>query len=122
MLLPFRLGVGGVVGSGQQYWSWIGLDDLVAALGRLIESDQFVGPVNVVAPEPVTNREFTKTLGKVLHRPTLLPMPAFAARLAFGEMADELLLASTRVHPGKLLAQRFAYSQAELEATLRGML
>jgi uncharacterized protein (TIGR01777 family) len=122
MLLPFRFGAGGVVGSGRQYWSWIGIDDLVAAFGLLSEDVQLAGPVNMVAPEPTTNRQFTKTLGRVLGRPTLLPMPAFAARLLLGEMADELLLASTRVYPRKLLAAGFSYRQGELATALSQML
>ena len=99
MLLPFKLGVGGRVGSGRQYMSWIAIDDVVGAISHAILSDSLRGPVNAVAPHPVTNREFTKTLGRVLWRPTIFPLPAFAARMVMGEMADELLLASTRVKP-----------------------
>ncbi|MBI3457993.1 MAG: TIGR01777 family protein, partial [Candidatus Rokubacteria bacterium] len=94
MLLPFRLGLGGRLGSGAQYWSWITLDDVVSAIAHAIATDGLAGPVNVVAPTPVTNGEFTATLGRVLGRPTLFPVPAFALRLLLGDMARELLLAS----------------------------
>jgi hypothetical protein len=103
MLLPFKLGVGGRVGSGRQYVSWIAIDDLVAAIAQAILTDSLRGPVNAVAPNPLTNREFTKTLGRVLGRPSIFPLPAFAARMVMGEMADELLLASARVKPSRLL-------------------
>ncbi len=119
MLLPFKLGVGGVVGSGSQYMSWIAIDDVVGAIHHALVTESLNGPANVVAPSPVTNREFTKTLGRVLKRPTLFPMPAFAARLAFGEMADELLLASTRVEPAKLCSSNFQFQFSELEGALR---
>jgi uncharacterized protein (TIGR01777 family) len=119
MLLPFKLGAGGKVGSGQQYWSWIDLDDVVAAIRHAIESEGLFGPVNVVAPHPCTNAEFTKVLGKVLHRPTVIPMPAFAARLALGEMADGLLLASARVIPRKLQETGFEFRFTDLAAALR---
>ncbi|MGD9720923.1 MAG: TIGR01777 family oxidoreductase [Pirellulales bacterium] len=118
MLLPFRLGVGGVIGSGRQYLSWVSLDDVVDAIIECLSNDSLSGPVNVVAPNPVTNREFTKTLGRVLRRPTILPMPAFAARLALGQMADELLLASQRVRPAKLLAAGYDFKFPTLEAAL----
>ena len=106
MLTPFKLGVGGVIGSGRQYISWITLDDLVASIHFALQSAALSGPVNAVAPQPVTNREFTKTLGRVLGRPTVLPMPAFAAGLAFGEMADEMLLSGARVEPRASLGRR----------------
>ncbi len=122
MLLPFRLGVGGIVGRGSQYWSWIALDDAVSAIHHALFTDTLRGPVNAVAPHPVTNREFTKTLGRVLGRPTPFPMPAFAARLAFGEMADALLLASARVEPAKLLATGYRFRHPELEGALRHLL
>ena len=118
MLTPFRLGVAGIIGSGQQYMSWIALDDLVAAVSFALSSPTLRGPINAVAPNPVTNYEFTKTLGRVLRRPTLFPMPAFAARLAFGEMADGLLLASTRVEPKRLMESGFRFRFPELEAAL----
>jgi uncharacterized protein (TIGR01777 family) len=122
MLLPFQFGLGGVVGSGKQYWSWITLHDLVMAVDHCLKSEWLRGPVNAVAPNPVTNYEFTKTLGRVLRRPTIFPMPAFAARLALGEMADALLLASTRVVPKKLLESGFSFESPELEAGLRKVL
>ncbi|HEX9792387.1 MAG TPA: TIGR01777 family oxidoreductase [Planctomycetota bacterium] len=122
MLTPFKFGAGGVLGSGRQYMSWIALDDLVAVLQFALLDAPLQGPVNAVAPEPVTNREFTKTLGGVLSRPTILPVPAFAARLAFGEMAQELLLASMRVQPDKLLAAGFAFAHPQLDGALRAIL
>jgi len=122
MLPPFRLGLGGVLGSGRQYMSWIALDDAVGAMQHAIATDSLQGPTNAVAPRAVTNQEFTKTLGKVLGRPTAIPLPAFAARLMFGEMADELLLASARVQPTKLLASGYQFRYPELEAALRHVL
>jgi hypothetical protein len=119
MLLPFKLGIGGIIGNGKQYMSWITLDDVVGAIHHTLMNDTLRGSVNVVAPYPVTNREFTKTLGRVLGRPTIFPMPAFAARLAFGEMADALLLASARVEPKRLLATNYTFRHAELEEALR---
>ena len=99
--------------------SWIGIDDLVEIIKLAITNSNYAGPVNVVAPTPVTNAEFTKTLGKVLGRPTIIPLPAFAARLALGEMADALLLSSARVIPAQLLANRYDYRHPELEGALR---
>jgi uncharacterized protein (TIGR01777 family) len=123
MLTPFKLGAGGKVGSGAQYMSWIALDDLVDAIVYLLARDEpVVGPVNVVAPNPATNLGFTKTLGRVLGRPTIFPMPAFAARLAFGEMADALLLSSTRVVPQALISSGFKFQYPELEPALRHLL
>ena len=122
MLTPFRLGAGGVIGSGQQYMSWIALDDLVRVIQFTLSAAALVGPVNAVAPTPVTNREFTKTLGSVLHRPTIFPMPAFAAKLAFGEMADDMLLGSIRVEPRALSNARFEFRYPQLDAALRHVL
>ncbi len=122
MLTPFRLGAGGIIGNGRQYWSWVALDDVVAVILSALENDQLSGAVNVVSPQPVTNREFTKTLGQVLHRPTILPMPAFAARLALGEMANELLLASARVVPATLTAAGYQFQYAHLADALRSLL
>ncbi|MFT5527483.1 MAG: hypothetical protein ACI9HK_005465 [Pirellulaceae bacterium] len=122
MLTPFKMCVGGVVGSGKQYWSWISIDDVAGAIHHAIVNDNVTGPVNCVAPHPVTNREFTKTLGKVLSRPTIFPMPAFAARLALGEMADALLLASTRVKPAKLSETGYEFRHSNLEDALRHVL
>lgn len=122
MLLPFKLGVGGVLGSGDQYMSWVTVDDAVGMVDFAIEKESLEGAVNAVAPNPVTNREYTKTLGAVLARPTLIPVPAFGARLALGEMADELLLASTRVLPAKLQQAGYSFRFAELEPALRHIL
>lgn len=122
MLLPFRLGLGGRLGSGNQYMSWITLDDLVSTITHSLEDERSSGPVNATAPEPVTNREFTRALGRALRRPTIAPMPTFAARAAFGRMADALLLASTRVVPEKLLERNFQFEHPQLEGALRAVL
>lgn len=122
MLPPFRLGMGGVVGSGKQYISWIALDDVLGAVPHTLLTETLSGTVNAVAPQPVTNYEFTKTLGNVLGRPTVVPMPAFAARLAFGEMADALLLASTRVVPARLQASGYTFQYPELAGALKHLL
>ena len=122
MLLPFRLGLGGVIGSGRQFMSWVALDDVVGAIVHCLSHQSLSGPVNVVAPNPATNLEFTKTLGRVIARPTIFPMPVFAARLAFGQMADELLLASQRVQPAKLQTAGYAFQYPTLEQGLRHVL
>lgn len=122
MLLPFKMGVGGTIGAGKQWMSWIALDDTIEAIGHCLATESLSGPVNVVAPSPVTNYEFTKTLGRVLGRPTVLPMPAFAARLVFGEMANELLLGSVRVQPTRLLESGFTFRYPQLEGALRHLL
>jgi uncharacterized protein (TIGR01777 family) len=122
LLPPFRLGVGGPVGSGRQWMSWIALDDLISAILHALATDSLAGPVNAVAPHPVTNREFGRTLGRVLRRPAVLPLPAFAARLMLGEMADELLLASQRIRPMRLEATGFAFRYPTLEGALRAAL
>ncbi|HEX7376932.1 MAG TPA: TIGR01777 family oxidoreductase [Pirellulales bacterium] len=122
MLLPFKLGAGGRVGTGRQYWSWISIDDAAGAIVYSLMTETLSGPVNAVAPRSATNREFTKTLGRVLRRPTFLPMPAFAARLALGEMADDLLLASTRVVPRQLERAGYVFRHPALEAALRHVL
>ena len=122
MLTPFRLGAGGVVGSGKQFWSWIALDDLIGAIHHAIFTESLSGPVNATTPQPVTNREFTKTLGKVLHRPTIFPLPAFVARIVLGEMADDLLLASAKVFPTRLEQSGYAFRLSKLEAALRHVL
>lgn len=119
MLTPFKLGLGGRIGSGGQYMSWISLDDAIGSIHHALICEQLSGPVNAVAPGAVTNREFTKTLGKVLRRPTIFPIPAIAAKLAFGEMADELLLSSTHVVPSKLTASQYEFRHPELERALR---
>jgi uncharacterized protein (TIGR01777 family) len=122
MLPPFRAGLGGVIGSGKQYLSWITLEDAVAAIQFVLQAEQVAGPVNAVTPDAVTNYEFTKTLGRVLGRPTILPMPAFAARLAFGEMADEMLLGGIRVEPRALVSAGFKFAYPLLEPALRHLL
>ena len=119
MLLPFRLGVGGKVGDGRQYVGWISLEDAVAALIYAVENDALRGPVNLTAPQQVTNAELTRTLGRVLRRPTLLPLPAFVAKLVLGELAEEGLLASQRVRPKRLLEAGFEFGYPELEGALR---
>ena len=118
MLLPFKLGAGGIIGSGKQYWSWIGLHDLVRIIAFCVEHDSIRGAVNAVSPNSMTNYDFTKGVGRALHRPTLFPMPAFAAKLVLGEMANELLLSSTRVIPKKLKEQGFEFHYPELVGCL----
>ena len=122
MLTPFKLGLGGRVGSGRQYISWLTLDELVSIIRRALEDEHLRGPVNAVAPSAVTNLEFTKTLGHVLGRPTVLPVPAFAARLAFGEMADAILLSSTRAVPARLQEAGYQFQHPELEGALKHVL
>ena len=122
MLPPFRLGLGGRIGSGRQWMSWIHLDDLVGVLCRAIDDESLSGPVNAVAPNPVTNADFTRALGRALRRPTVSPLPAFAARIVMGKMADELLLASTRVVPTKLTEGGFEFQHAEIDAGLAAAL
>jgi uncharacterized protein (TIGR01777 family) len=122
MLLPFKLGAGGKIGSGTQYMSWVALDDVLGAIQHVLATDAIQGPVNVTAPNPVTNREYTKTLGRVLWRPTIIPMPGFLARLAFGEVADALLLASQRTVPGVLERTGYQFRHPQLEPALRHML
>ena len=119
MIMPFKLGAGGNVGNGRQYWSWITLDDLVGVIEFCIRNESLSGPVNAVAPEASTNAQFTKELGRVLHRPTVIPMPGFLARLALGEMANDLLLASTRVVPGQLIKAGYQFQQATLDSALQ---
>ena len=122
MLTPFLLGAGGRMGSGRQYMSWVAIDDAIGAVLHALAMGDLRGPVNVVAPTPVTNAEFARTLGRVLRRAAMMPLPAFAARLAFGEMADALLLASARVVPVKLQASGYAFRFPDLEAALRHLL
>jgi uncharacterized protein len=123
MALPFRLFVGGRLGSGRQWMSWVTLADEVGAIRFLIEREDLSGPVNVVAPEPVTNAELAKALGGVLHRPAAIPVPAFAPRLLLGrEMADGLLFASQRVRPDVLMAAGYGYAHTEITAALRAVL
>jgi uncharacterized protein (TIGR01777 family) len=122
MLTPFRMGIGGRVGSGKQWMSWIALDDVVKGLRFVMEDASMRGPVNFVSPNPVTNAEFTKTLGRVLARPTLFPVPVFGARLAFGEMADALLLSSQRVEASVLKRMGYQFKWTKLEPALRHIL
>ena len=122
MLTPFKLGVGGILGNGRQYVSWISMHDAVGAIEQALSNDSLSGAVNAVAPHPVTNREFTRALARALSRPAIFPMPAFAARLAFGEMADALLLASTRVEPAKLVSSGYTFRHSELDAALNDLL
>jgi uncharacterized protein (TIGR01777 family) len=122
MLIPFRLGVGGPIGSGRQYWPWISLDDEVRAFVHLLQSG-LEGPVNLVAPHSETNAEFTRELGRVLRRPTVFPVPPFLVKLVVGaEMANEMLLLSQRVVPRRLLADGFSFKHETLESALRDIL
>ena len=122
MLTPFRLGLGGPIGNGRQFMSWVAIDDVVGAIEHVLDHDAVRGPVNIVAPQPVTNREFATVLGKVLRRPAVLPLPAPVVRLLMGEMADELLLASARVVPGRLEQSGYTFRYDRLEAALRALL
>jgi uncharacterized protein len=123
MLTPFKLVVGGKVGNGEQFMSWIALDDIVGIIEYALENVSLSGPVNLVAPNPVTNGEFTKTLGRVLSRPTIFPVPAFGLRLMFGrEMADETLLSSIRVEPKRLIKSGYSFAYPTLDGALRHVL
>lgn len=119
MLPLFRFGLGGQLGSGRQYMSWIALEDAVGAISFLLENASLHGPVNITSPKPVTNRHFTTLLGRVLRRPTFMHAPAWALRFALGEMADEMLLTSTRALPRRLLESGYRFAKPELETTLR---
>jgi len=122
MLPAFKMGVGGRLGDGRQWMSWVDVRDVVGAIHHLLRSNLFEGPVNLVSPKPVRNAEFTQILGRVLSRPTIFPMPAFAARLAFGQMADELLFASQRVEPAKLISSGYPFRSGKLEDCLKNLL
>jgi len=122
MLLPFRVGLGGRLGSGKQWLSWIHVDDVVGAVQHVLGNETVSGPVNLVGPNPVTNAEFTKALGHALSRPTIFPVPALALRFALGEMADEALLASQRVQPQRLLASGYLFRFTELGEALAEIL
>jgi len=122
MVTPFRFGVGGRFGSGRQWMSWVTLEDAVEVTRLAIVNETLSGPVNVVAPEPLRNSDFTRVLAKTLHRPAIFPAPAFALRLALGEMADPLLLSSQRVKPEKLLAMNYSFRAVDLAAALAEML
>lgn len=117
LITPFKLGLGGRVGSGKQWWSWVALDDAVGAIRFALESD-IAGPVNVVTSNPLTNAQFTKALGKALGRPTILPFPSFAAKAMFGEMAEEALLAGQRALPARLLDAGFPFEYPEIDSAL----
>jgi uncharacterized protein len=123
MLPPFKMGVGGKVGDGRQWMSWIDVQDLVGAIHHILKSDLLYGPVNMVAPKPVTNAEFTNTLASILSRPAIFPLPAFAVKLIFGEMGETVLLGSQRVEPTQLVTTgypfRFRNLRASLENTLK---
>jgi uncharacterized protein len=123
MLTPFKLGLGGPVGGGRQYMSWVALDDVVGIVKHALTREEVRGPVNTVAPQPVTNAEFARALGRALNRPAVLPTPAFALRLALGrEMADSLLLGGARVEPARLKATGYQFAYPELEGALRHVL
>jgi uncharacterized protein (TIGR01777 family) len=122
MLTPFKMGVGGKIGDGRQWMSWIDVQDMVGAIHHILKSDLLQGPVNMVAPKPVTNAEFTETLGSVLSRPTILPMPAFAVKLAFGEMGETVLLGSQRVEPAQLVTSGYPFRFTSLRASLENLL
>lgn len=119
MLTPFRLGIGGRIGSGNQWMSWIALDDVIGGIEYALTNESLRGPVNFVAPTPVRNMEFTKVLGKVLSRPTIFPVPEFGVRLAFGEMGDALLLSSQRVEPQRLKTAGYPFKYEVLGPALR---
>ena len=122
MLPPFRMGAGGRLGTGKQFMSWIALDDLVGVIEHILVNEELSGPINAVAPNPVTNSEFTSALGASLHRPTIFPVPGLAINLLLGEMANDLLLASTRVQPTKLLASGYVFRYAHVAPLLKQML
>ena len=122
MLLPYRLGLGGLMGSGRQYMSWITLDDLIYGIYHLIQTDTLSGPVNMTSPHPVQQKEFNRVLGKVLSRPAFIPVPGWVLKLILGEMAEVLLLSSARVLPGKLESSGFQFRYPDLESGLRHIL
>ena len=123
MMLPaFRLGLGGPVGDGRQFWSWVTLEDVVGAFVYALTNDALNGAANVVAPQVVRCAEFAHELGRALHRPALIPLPAFVVRTVFGEMGDALLLASARVEAVKLQAAGFRFMHPELPEALRAVL
>ncbi len=122
MLPAFRMGVGGNLGSGRQWMSWIHVQDLVGVVHHIFKSDLLQGPVNLVGTQPATNSEFTKTLASVLSRPAVFPVPAFVAKLAFGQMAEEVLLASQRVEPAKLISSGYPFQYSDLRKALSAVL
>jgi uncharacterized protein len=122
MLPAFKMGVGGKIGDGRQWMSWIDVQDLVGAIHHILKSDLLYGPVNMVAPRPVTNAEFTQTLASVLSRPAVFPMPAFAVKLLFGEMGETVLLGSQRVEPTQLVSSGYPFRFRDLRASLQNTL
>jgi uncharacterized protein len=122
MLTPFKLGVGGRIGDGRQWMSWIDIEDMIGAIHNILKSDLLQGPVNMVAPKPVTNAEFTQTLASVLSRPAILPVPEFAVKAAFGEMGEALLLGSQRVEPARLVGTGYPFRFRELRESLKNVL
>lgn len=118
MLGVFRKGFGGVLGSGSQYWSWVSLDDVLSAIMFLLSAEQVSGPVNIVSPNPVTNREFTKTLAKAMSKPSFMKVPGFLLKMVRGEMVNELVLASTKVKPARLQQAGFTFGYPDLEPLL----
>ena len=122
MLPPFKFGGGGILGSGNQYMSWISLEDEINAIIFILNNSSLSGPINLTAPHPVNNKEFTKILGKVLKRPTILPLPGFIARFLFGEMADAILLTGNRVLPNKLIEAGFTFTHSKLDEALKDII
>ncbi len=122
MLLPFQLGLGGRVGSGKQYWSWVALDNVVGIIRFVLQNENLRGPVNVVAPEPARNKDFTRALAAQLHRPAIFPLPAFIVRTLLGEMGDAALLGSARVVPARLLAAGYQFRHPTLRDALHAAL
>jgi uncharacterized protein len=122
MLTPFKLGMGGRIGDGRQWMSWIDVQDMIGAIHLILNNDLLQGPVNMVAPKPVTNAEFSDTLASVLSRPAILPLPAFAVKAVFGEMGETVLLGSQRVEPGHLVKTGYPFRFRDLRASLKNTL
>jgi len=122
MIVPFKMGLGGIIGNGQHYMSWVSINDITSMIQYIINNESIAGAVNLVSRKPITNYTFTKTLGSVLNRPTFFPLPAFVVRMIFGEMADGLLLSSKRVLPKKLEEAGYKFIDEDLEKTLRSLL
>jgi uncharacterized protein (TIGR01777 family) len=122
MLLPFKMGVGGRIGDGRQWMSWVDVRDMVGGIHHILKNDLIQGPVNMVAPKPVTNAEFSKTLASVLNRPAILPVPAFAVKAVFGEMGDALLLGGQKVEPSTLISSGYPFRYRDLRASLEALL
>jgi uncharacterized protein (TIGR01777 family) len=122
MLTPFKLGAGGRIGNGHQWMSWIDIEDMIGAIHHILKTDLLQGPVNMVAPKPVTNAEFTRTLASVLSRPAIFPMPEFAVKAAFGEMGETVLLGSQRVEPAQLVSTGYPFRFRELRESLKNVL